>query len=111
MRNEYEAFRICSMAPIGPYRAGLSGILSQSNFMGAGLRTGPFFRADRPGSGTRDHGDRALGHGFLRRACASSPAERSALLEHGVIFFRDQAIGCAEHLAPGRVFGGPAIES
>ena len=36
---------------------------------------------------------------------------RQALLEHGVIFFRDQPISYANHIALGRIFGEPAMEN
>jgi taurine dioxygenase len=36
---------------------------------------------------------------------------RQALLDHGVIFFRDQPISYANHVALGRVFGEPAMEN
>lgn len=36
---------------------------------------------------------------------------RQALLDHGVIFFRDQSISYENHLALGRVFGEPAVEN
>ena len=36
---------------------------------------------------------------------------RQALLDHGVIFFRDQPISYENHVALGRVFGEPAMEN
>jgi taurine dioxygenase len=36
---------------------------------------------------------------------------RQALLDHGVIFFRDQPIDYAQHVALGRVFGEPSLEN
>ena len=49
----------------------------------------------------------------LTRAIAIEAARdiRQALLDHGVIFLRDQAISYANHVALGRVFGDPAMEN
>lgn len=49
----------------------------------------------------------------LTRPIAPNAAQdiRQALLDHGVIFFRDQPISYEDHVALGRVFGDPALEN